>query len=60
MGAIVDMQSATVKELNRATSDMELHYMSPIALRIFPHNSVLSFHIILCDSHDDKFVSSGP
>lgn len=39
-----DMQSATVTELNRASSDIELHYIwSPVALRIFPHNSVLLF-----------------
>lgn len=44
MGAMVGMQSATVKELNRATSDIELHYVwPPVALRIFPHNSVILF-----------------
>lgn len=61
MGAVVDKQSTTVKELNRATSNKELYYMWTLLPWEYSHTIVyFFFHIILCDSHNDKLVSSGP
>lgn len=61
MGAVVDKQSTAVKELNRATSNIELYYMWTLLPWEYSHTIVyFFFHIILCDSHNDKLVSSGP